>query len=147
MSVAILIPLGFCVALPIGINEAKAVYWGIQYSQMRHPPGTERIWLRQGIEKISNGDNCDFTLIEARSYARGSESSIRAFYAGQANPIDQSLSSLRPQFLERPPARPGIGLYEAFYAELARLHAGPYYLLEAWAVVESAPPLIDWRCP
>lgn len=146
-SALILAPLSFCVALPVGINELKAVNWGSQYRQMLQPPGTERILLRQGIEKLSNGDNCDFVLLEARSYAPDDEASVRAFYAQRANPIDSRSSPLHPEFFDKRPEPAGIDLYDAFYSEVARLHSGPYYMVEAVAVVESGPPLIDWRCP
>jgi len=147
LSAVILAPLAFCVALPIGINEVKAVNWGLQYDRVRHPPGTERILLRQGIDKVSNGDNCDFVVFEARSYAAGEEASIKASYAQQDNPIDPRSYPLRPEFFVNRPAPANLELYESFYSQVARIHDGPYYMLEAWAVVESAPPLVDWRCP
>ncbi len=148
LSVVLLAPLSFCVALPIAINEVKAVNWGLDYGRMPHPPDTARILVRQGIDKVSNGDNCDFFVFEARSYTPGDEASIEAFYARQDNPIYPQSNSVRPRFFARggsPP--PSFEPYDTFYREVGHLRGGPYYTLEAWAVVESAPPLIDWRCP
>lgn len=146
LSALVLAPLSFCVALPIGINELKAVNWGLEYGRITHPAGTDRVLLRQGIDKISNGDNCDFFVFEARTYSPGSEAAIEAFYAQQDNPIDPSSYPLRPKFFARPASPGGLEPYDAFYLDVARVQKGPYYMLEAWAVVESAPPLIDWRC-
>ncbi len=131
----------------MAINEVKALKWGLDYGRTTHPPDTERILLRQGIDKISNGDNCDFFVFEARSYAPGREASIKAHYARQDDPFDLSSGPLRPEFFVDPAPTSGLEPYDAFYREVARLREGPYYMLEAWAVVESAPPLIDWRCP
>lgn len=147
LSVVILAPLSFCVALPIGLNEVKAVNWGRQYGRMPHPPGTERILLHQGIDKLSNGDNCDFMILEARSYPPGQEASILAFYAEREDPLDPHSNPLRPTFSVGGGSPATIEPYATFNSELARVHEGPYYELEVWHVVESAPPLIDWRCP
>ena len=147
LSVVILAPLSFCVALPIGLNEVKAVNWGRQYGRMPHPPGTERILLHQGIDKLSNGDNCDFMILEARSYLPGQEASILAFYAEREDPLDPRSNPLRPTFSVGGGSPATIEPYATFNSELARVHEGPYYELEVWHVVESAPPLIDWRCP
>lgn len=147
LAVAMVAPLSFCVALPIGINEVKSATLGWQYGRMPQPPGTDRILLRQGVEKLSNGDNCDFLLLEARSYSPGDEASIAAFYASRSNPVDVRSNPLRPEFFHQRPVPVGIAVYDEFYAQVARLHPGPYYMVEALAVVESGPPLIDWRCP
>ena len=147
LSVLILAPLGLCVALPIGINEVKARNWELLYRQLHHPPGTDRILLRAGIEKFSNGDNCDFVIMEARSYTLGDENLIQAYYGEQPNPVNPRSNSLRPSFFVTPAADEKIDLYDDFAKEVARTHNGPYYQLEAWEVVESAPPLVDWRCP
>lgn len=147
-SVVLLIPLSFCVALPIGLNEVKAVAWAHQYGQLPHPTDTRRIAIRQGIEKLSNGDNCDFVILEARSYVVGEEPAVQAFYAKRPNPIDPRRNPLRAQFIGATrDTGPEIEPYASFRAEVERVHRGPYYVLEAWQVVESGPPLIDWRCP
>lgn len=146
-AAVILAPLTFCVALPIGINELKAANWGWQYGRMPQPPGTKRILLRQGVEKLSNGDNCDFLLLEARSYAPEGEDEITAFYAQRPDPIDATSNPLRPQFSRDRRTPTGIAAYDDFDDEVARLYAGPYYTVEAEAIVESGPPLVDLRCP
>lgn len=146
-SAVVLAPLSFCVALPMGINEMKAVNWGLQYDEINHPPGTQRILRRQGIDKISNGDNCDFFVFEARSYPEGSEAAVEAYYAQEKNPMDPPSNRLRPSFFSGKAAPAGFEPYDSFYSQLSRLYDGPYYMLEAWEIVESAPPLIDWRCP
>ena len=147
-SVVLLVPLSFCVALPIGLNELKAVSWAQQYDRMPHPTDTRRIAIHQAITKLSNGDNCDFVILEARSYVVGQEPAIQAFYAERANPLDPRQNALRAQFVGAiSEASTEIEPYASFRAEVERVHQGPYYLLEAWQVVESGPPLIDWRCP
>ncbi len=147
-AVAILAPLSFCVALPIGLNELKAMTWARLYDQTKHPEGTERIALRYAVTKFSNGDNCDFLLLEARAYRPGQESEIQGFYASLAQPGGPFSNRLYPQFDD---GAVGAGfttdLEEQFRITVALADREPYYTLEAHAVVESAPPLIDWRCP
>lgn len=79
LAVVVLLPLSFCVALPRGINGLKAANWGWAYSRLPHPDHTDRIALRSGIDKLSNGDNCDFIVLEARAYAPEDEAAIRLF--------------------------------------------------------------------
>ena len=99
LAVVTLAPLSFCVALPIGVNELKAMNWARIYGQMPQPPGTERVAFHYAIDKISNGDNCDFVVMEARSYAPGQEAAIEAFYAKVKNPFDPLSNRLRPDFV------------------------------------------------
>jgi hypothetical protein len=149
LTITLLAPLGFCVALPIGINEVKARGWAALYDSVEHPKGTERIALQYGITKISNGDNCDFVLTEARSYREGQEDAIRAFYDASDDLVEPLTPRLPPGFNEELLYDPGFVLdtRSELSREMERIDHGPYYVLEVYAVVASAPPLIDWRCP
>jgi hypothetical protein len=99
LAVAVLLPLSFCVALPRGINDLKAATWAWTYSQLPHPDGTDRIALRSGIDKLSNGDNCDFIVLEARTYAAEEEDSIRLFYSSRWPRSEPYSAQIRPDFM------------------------------------------------
>jgi hypothetical protein len=149
LTIAILAPLCLCVAVPTGINEVKATGWAALYDSVKHPEATARIALRYGITKISNGDNCDFVLTEARSYREGQEDAIRAFYDASDDLVEPLTRRLHPGFNEELVRDIGFVLNtrRELSREMESIDHGPYYVLEVYAVVPSAPPLIDWRCP
>lgn len=146
LAVAVLLPLSFCVALPHGINDLKAANWTWTYSRLHHPDGTERITLRSGIDKISNGDNCDFIVLEARTYAPEDEAAIRLFYSSQWPRTEPYSAAIRPDFMDRDADTYTFEPYREFQIDVERVHSGPYYILSGDITVENYPPLVDWRC-
>ena len=146
LAVAVLLPLCFCVALPRGLNDLKAATWAWTYSQLPHPDGTDRIALRSGIDKLSNGDNCDFIVLEARTYAAEEEDSIRLFYSSRWPRSEPYSAQIRPDFINGDNDAYKFGPFRQFYIDVQRIHSGPYYILSGHITVENYPPLVDWRC-
>lgn len=144
-SIIVVAPLAFCVALPIGLNEIRTMTLARQYMTVQHPEGTERIAMRYSSEKMSNGDNCDFTYLEARSYRPEDRQAIVAFY-GRLDPMTPSLQG--PRFGDWPGDTLGKipGIYRDFTLDLEAAPDRTYYLLEAEDTFENVPPLLDWRC-
>lgn len=146
LAVAVLLPLTFCVALPQGINDIRAANWTSNYNQLPHPDGTERILLHSGIDKISNGDNCDFVVLEARSYAVEDEAAIRTYYSSHWPRTEPYSAQIGPDFIVSSDDVYSFEPYRKFQIEVERIHAGPYYLLSGDIHFENVPPLVDWRC-
>lgn len=146
LAVVVLLPLSFCVALPRGINGLKAANWGWAYSRLPHPDHTDRIALRSGIDKLSNGDNCDFIVLEARAYAPEDEAAIRLFYSSHWPHTEPYSAQIRPDFIKGDDAIYNFEPYRQFQIEVERVHSGPYYILSGDITVENYPPLVDWRC-
>lgn len=145
-AVIILLPLSFCVALPRGINDLKATNWAWSYSRWPHPDGTERIILHARIDKFSNGDNCDFVILEARTYAPENEEEIRLYYSGHWSRTEPYSALIRPDFIEDEGDVYDFEPYRQFSIDVERTHSGPYYVLSGHVRVDNYPPLVDWRC-
>ena len=146
LEVIVLLSLSFCVALPRGINDLKAANWAWSYSKLPHPGGTERIILHSGIDKFSNGDHCDFILLEARTYAPEHEAEIRLYYSTHWPRTEPYSASIRPDFIEGQDDVYNFEPYRQFSIDVERIHSGPYYILSGHVMVENYPPLVDWRC-
>jgi hypothetical protein len=146
LAVAVLLPLAFCVALPQGINDFRAANWTSSYSQLPHPDGTERVLLHSGIEKISNGDNCDFVVLEARSYAAEDQAAIRTFYSSHWARTEPYSAQFRPDFIVSGADVYDFEPYRKFQIDVQRIYAGPYYILVGDINFKNDPPLLDWRC-
>ena len=146
LAVAVLLPLSFCVAVPRGINDLKAANWGWTYSRLPHPDRTKRIALRSGIDKLSNGDNCDFIVLEARTYSPEDEATIRLFYSSHWPRTKPYSAQISPDFIGSDEDIYDFEPYRQFQSDVERVHSGPYYILSGFITVENYPPLVDWRC-
>lgn len=146
LAVVVLLPLSFCVALPRSINDLKAANWAWNYDQLRHPDGTERIMLHSGIDKFSNGDNCDFIILEARTYDPENEAEIGLYYSSHWPRIEPYSAQVRPEFIQVQGHVSKHEPYRQFTIDLERIHSGPYYVLTSHIMIQSHPLLIDWRC-
>ena len=146
LAVAVLLPLAFCVALPQGINDFRAANWTSNYNQLSHPEGTERILLHSGIEKISNGDNCDFLVLEARTYGGEEQAAILTYYSTHWPRTEPYSAQIGPDFIVNSDDVYSFEPLRKFQSEVAKIHAGPYYLLFGSIHFQNRPPLSDWRC-
>ena len=143
LTVVIVAPLAFCVALPIGLNEIQGAKWAEEYSKMPHPQGTDRIATRHGTVKESNGNHCDFIYLEARSYLSEDRSSIEAYY-DQLDRLDPQLNRVHADFDNKSANYRTAGssdVRQEFGVDLASVPDGTYYTLEGYGYLGE-----DWRC-
>ena len=147
-AIILLLPLGMCVALPIGMTEIWGGNIAKTYKAMEHPANTERIVFKYSTANTSNGDECDFTMFEARSYRPEDKNKIAAFYAGKKIRINANYDKwFGFEFSEDADFAFKDSFEQKWLDKVKATYSKPFYILyDGVGGPENSPPLIDWRC-
>ncbi len=147
-AIILLLPLGMCVALPIGMTEIWGADIAKTYKAMEHPVNTERIVFKYSTANTSNGDECDFTMFEARSYRPEDKDKIAAFYSGKKIRINANYDkSLGFKFSEDANFAFKNSFEQKWLNTIKATNSKPFYILyDSVGGRENTLPFIDWRC-
>jgi len=149
IAILILLPLSFCVALPIALTGQ----WGWEiaqlYKHMEHPTGTERLFFdfRTGHNTSSNSNDCDFVMLEARSYQLADKEKIRSFYTKKRIKITKQYDKEIGFNFSEDADFTFSGVEREWLNKVKQSYHKPFYIIyDAIDGPENLPPFIDWRC-
>ena len=147
-AIILLLSLSMCVALPIGMTEIWGANIAKTYKAMEHPANTERIVFKYSTANHSNGDECDFTMFEARSYRPEDKDKIAAFYVGKKIRIHANYDKwFGFKFSEDANFAFKDSFEQKWLDKVKATYSNPFYILyDGVGGRENAPPFIDWRC-
>jgi hypothetical protein len=147
-AIILLLPLGMCVALPMGMTEIWGADLAKTYKAIEHPPHTERILFKYSTANQSNGDECDFTVFEVRSYQPEDKAKIAAFYSGKKLRINAYYDKwFGFKFSEDAEFTFKDSIEQKWLEQVKATYSESFYILyDSVGGRENSPPFIDWRC-